>query len=43
MRLARALDIASIVHDEGVRKGADIPYIQHPWPSRKSSKATATG
>jgi hypothetical protein len=29
-RLARALDIARIVHDGAVRKGTEIPYIQHP-------------
>ncbi len=29
-RLDRALDIARIVHDGAVRKGTEIPYIQHP-------------
>jgi (p)ppGpp synthase/HD superfamily hydrolase len=29
-RLARAMDIARIVHDGAVRKGTEIPYIQHP-------------
>jgi hypothetical protein len=29
-RLARALDIARIVHEGAVRKGTEIPYIQHP-------------
>ena len=29
-RLARALDVARIVHDGAVRKGTEIPYIQHP-------------
>jgi (p)ppGpp synthase/HD superfamily hydrolase len=29
-RLARALDIARIVHQGAVRKGTEIPYIQHP-------------
>jgi len=29
-RLARALDIARIVHDGAVRKGTEVPYIQHP-------------
>jgi hypothetical protein len=29
-RLTRALDIARIVHAGAVRKGTEIPYIQHP-------------
>ena len=29
-RLARALEIARIVHDGAVRKGTEIPYIHHP-------------
>jgi HD domain len=29
-RLARALDVARIVHAGAVRKGTDIPYIHHP-------------
>jgi hypothetical protein len=29
-RLARAMDIARIVHAGAVRKGTDIPYIHHP-------------
>jgi (p)ppGpp synthase/HD superfamily hydrolase len=29
-RVARALDIAQIVHDGAVRKGTEIPYIHHP-------------
>jgi hypothetical protein len=29
-RIARALDIARIVHDGAVRKGTAVPYIHHP-------------
>ncbi|MBP1634871.1 MAG: metal dependent phosphohydrolase [Acidobacteria bacterium] len=29
-RIRRALDIADIVHDGAVRKGTEIPYINHP-------------